>query len=166
MLWWSQAFSLFSFLLKSENTQFDQFVNVSYFFSFLMKFHTFLTTHNFEKSLCSRNFLTTIFQTVPLFFQRRRFFWRNCLIQYFYVQLSLLPFPFPYFFLPSFLFISLTTKQDISFQIQLIKKKCFEDINKKILNLVRMKCKIHVLHHPIRDVTSAFYLKLSTSYHN
>ena len=136
------------------------------FFSFLMKFHTFLTTHNFEKNLCSRNFLSTILQTVQLFFQRRPFFWRNCLMQSFYVQLSLLPFPFPCFFLPSFLFISLTTKQDISFQIQLIKKKCFEDIDKKSLNLVRMGCKIHVLHHPIRDVISTFYLKLSTSYHN
>ena len=132
MLWWSQAFSLFSFLLKSENTQFDRFTNISYFFSFLIKFHTFLTTHNFEKSLCSRNFLTTIFQTVPLFFQRRRFFWRNCLIQYFYVQLSLLPFPFPYFFLPSFLFISLTTKQDISFQIQLIKKSVLRILIKRV----------------------------------
>ena len=165
MLWWSQTFSLFSFVLKSENTQFDWFTNISYFFSFLMKFHTFLTTHNFEKSLCSRNFLSTILQTVPLFFQKRHFFWRNCLMQSFYVQLSLLPFPFPYFFLPSFLFISLKTKQDISFQIQLIKKK-FENINKKSLNLVRMWCKIHILHYPIRDVTSTFYLKLSTSYHN
>ena len=131
-----------------------------------MKFHTFLTTHNFEKSLCSRNFLSTILQTVSLLFQRRPFFWRNCLMQSFYVQLSLLPFPFPYFFLHSFLFISLTTKQDISFQIQLIKKSVFEDINKKSLNLVRMRCKIHVLHHPIRDVTSAFYLELSILYHN
>ena len=136
------------------------------FFSFLMKFHTFLTTHNFEKSLCSRNFLSTILQTVPLFFQRRPFFWRNCLMQSFYLQLSLLPFPFPYYFLPSFIFISLTTKQDISFQIQLIKKKCFEDINKKSLNLVRMGCKIHIFYHPIRDVTSIFYWKLSTLYHN
>ena len=48
-------------------------------FSFLMKFHTFLTTHNFEKSLCSRNFLSTIFQMAPLFFQRRPFFRRNCI---------------------------------------------------------------------------------------
>ena len=157
----------FSFLLKSENTQFDRFANISYFFfSFLMKFHTFLTTHNFEKSLCSRNFLSTILQKAPLFFQRRPFFWRNCLMQSFYLQLSLLPFPFPYFFLPSFFFISLTTKQDISFQIQLIKKKCFEDINKKSLNLVRMGCKIHIFYHPIRDVTSIFYWKLSTLYHN
>ena len=137
------------------------------FFLFWWSFILFSkTTHNFEKSLCSRNFLSAILQMVPLFFQRRHFFWRNCLIQYFYVQLSLLPFPFPYFFLPSFLFISLTTKQDISFQIQLIKKKCFEDINKKILNLVRMECKIHILHHSIRYVASAFYLKLSMSYHN
>ena len=135
------------------------------FFSFLMKFHTFLTTHNFEKSLCSRNFLSTILDTVPLFFQRRPFFWRNCLMQSFYVQLSLLPFPFPYFFLPSFLFISLTTKQDISFQIQLIQKSVLRILIKS-LNLVRMGCKIHVLLHPIRDVTSAFYLKLSTSYYN
>ena len=138
----------------------------TFFFSFLMKFHTFLTTHNFKKSLCSRNFLSTILQTVPLFFQRRPFFWWNCLMQSFYVQLSLLPFPFPYFFVPSFLFISLTTIQDISFQIHLIKKKCFEVINKKCLNLVRMGCKIHVLHYPIRDVTSTSYLKLNISYHN
>ena len=115
----------FQFSIKSEKTQFDRFTNISYFFSFLMKFHAFLTTHNFEKSKCSRNFLSTILDTVPLFFQRRPFFRRNCLMQSFGVQLSLLPFPFPfpYFFLPSFLFISLTTKQDISFQIQLIKKK-------------------------------------------
>ena len=153
MLWWSQAFSLFSFLLKSENTQFDRFNNISYFFSFLMKFHTFLTTPNFEKSLCSRNFLSTILQTVPLFFQRRPFFWRNCLMQsfyiqlsllpfpfpyfflpsfLFYIQLSLLPFPFPYFFLPSFLFISLTIKQDISFQILLIKKSVLRILIKRV----------------------------------
>ena len=103
------------------------------FFSFLMKFHTFLTTHNFEKSLCSRNFLSTILQTVPLFFQKRPFFWRNCLMQSFYVQLSLLSFPFPYFFLSSFLFISLTTKQDISFQIQLIKKSVLRILIKRFL---------------------------------
>ena len=156
----------FQFSIKSEKTQFDRFTNISYFFSFLMKFHAFLTTHNFEKSKCSRNFLSTILDTVPLFFQKKLFFWRNCLMQSFYVKLSLLPFPFPDFFLSSFLFISLTTKGDISFQVQLIKKKCFEDINKKSLNLVRMGCKIHILHHPIRDVTSSFYLKFSTSYHN
>ena len=123
------------------------------FFSFLMKFHTFLTTHNFEKSSFFKNFLSTILHTIPLFFQRRPFFWRNYLMQFFYVQLSLLSFPFPYFFLPSFLFISLITKQNISFEIQLIKKRCFEDINKKSMNLVRMRCKIYVLHHPIRDIT-------------
>ena len=133
MLWWSQAFSLFTFLLKSENTQFDWFTNISYFFSFLMKFYTFLTTHNFEKNLCSRNFLSTILQTVPLFFQKRPFFWRNCLMQSFYVQLSLLSFPFPYFFLSSFLFISLTTTQDISFQIQLIKKSVLRILIKRFL---------------------------------
>ena len=133
MLWWSQAFSLFSFLLKSENTQFHQFANISFFFfSFLMKFHTFLTIHNFEKSLCSRNFLSTVLHTIPLFFQGRPFFWRNCLMQSFYVQNSLLPFPFPYFFLPSFLFISLTTKQDISFQIQLIKKSVLRILIKRV----------------------------------
>ena len=43
---------------------------------------------------------------------------------------------------------------------------CFKDINKKSLNLVRMGCTIYILHNLIRDVTSAFYLKLSTSYHN
>ena len=101
-------------------------------FSFLIKFHTFLITHNFEKSLCSRNFLSTILHTVPLFFQRRHFFRRNCLMQSFYVQLSLLPFPFPYFFLPSFFFISLTTKQDISFQIQLIKKRALRILIKRV----------------------------------
>ena len=132
MLCWSQEFSLFSFLLKSENTQFDWFTNISHFFSFLMKFHTFLTTHYFEKSLCSRNFLSKILQTVPLFFQRRPCFWRNFLMQSFYVQLSLLPFSFPYFFLPSFLFISLTTKQDISFQIQLIKKSVLRILIKRV----------------------------------
>ena len=132
MLWWSQEFSLFNFLLKSENTQFDRFANISYFFSFLMKFHTFLTTHNFEKSFYSRNFLSTILQSVPLFFQRKPFFWRNCLMQSFYVQLFLIPFPFPYFFPPSFLFISLTTKQDISFQIQLIKKSVLRILIKRV----------------------------------
>ena len=132
MLWWSQAFSLFSFLLKSENTQFDRFANISYFFSFLMKFHTFLTTHNFEKSKCSRNILSTILDTVPLYFQRRLFFWRNCLMQSFYVQLSFLPFPFPDFFLSSFLFISHTTKGDISFQVQLIKKSVLRILIKRL----------------------------------
>ena len=102
------------------------------FYFFLIKFHTFLTTHNFEKILCSRNFLSTIFQTVPLFFQRRHFFWRNCLMQSFYVQLSLLPFLFTYFFLPSFFFISLTTKQDISFQIQLIKESVLRILIKRV----------------------------------
>ena len=100
-------------------------------FFFWMKFHTFLITHNFEKSLCSRNFLSTIFHTIPLFFQKRPFFWINCLMQSFYVQLSLLPFPFPYFFLPSFFFISITTKQDISFQIQLIKKRVLRILIKR-----------------------------------
>ena len=105
---------------------------ILFFFSFLMKFHTFLTTHNFEKSLYSKNFLSTILQMVPLFFQRRPFFWRNCLMQSFYVQLYLLPFPFPYFFLSSFLFISLTIKQDISFQIQLIKKSVLRILIKRV----------------------------------
>ena len=94
-----------------------------YFFSLLMKCHTFLTTHNFEKVCVLEIFLAQSFiYIVPLFFQRRPIFWRNCLMQSFYVQLSLLPFLFTYFFLPSFFFISLTTKQDINFQIQLIKK--------------------------------------------
>ena len=160
--------SVFTFQFSIKKWEYTIWLIRQYFilfFSFLMKFHTFLTTHNFEKSLYSRNFLSTILDTVPLFFQRRPFFWRNCLMQSFYVQLSLLPFPFPYFFLPSFLFISLTTKQDISFQIQLIQKSVLRILIKS-LNLVRMECKIHVLLHPIRDVTSAFYLKLSTSYYN
>ena len=165
MLWWSQAFLLFNFLLKSENTQFDRFANISYYY-FLMKFHTFLTTHNFEKSLCSRNFLNTIFQTVPLFFQRRPFFRRNCvnailLCTTLSSALSILSL-FPLFF-PFHLSCNQT---GYYFPNSANKKKWFEDINKKNLNLVRMKCKIHILHHPIRDVASAFYLKLSTLYRN
>ena len=111
-------------------------------------------------------FLTQSFRQSHYFFKEDLSFEEIVLMQSFYVQLSLLPFPFSHFFLSSFLFISLATKQDITFQIQLIKKKWFEDINKKNLNLVRMKCKIHILHHPIRDVASAFYLKLSTLYRN
>jgi len=34
----------------------------------------------------------------------------------------------------------------------------------KSSNLVRMRCKIHVLHHSIRNTTSAFSLRLNTSY--
>ena len=133
MLWLSLVFSLFSFLLKVRiNNLIDSPIFHTFFFSFLMKFHTFLTTHNFEKSLYSKNFLRTILQMVPLFFQRRPFFWRNCLMQSFYVQLYLLPFPFPYFFLSSFLFISLTIKQDISFQIQLIKKSVLRILIKRV----------------------------------
>ena len=159
-------FSVFYKKVRIHNlTDSPIFHTFFFFFSFLMKFHTFLTTHNFEKSLYSKNFLSTILDTVPLFYQRRPFFWRNCLMQSFYVQLSLLPFPFTYSFLPSFLFISLTTKQDKRFQIQLIQKSVLRILIKS-LNLVRMGCKIHVLHHPIRDVTSAFYLQFSTLYHN
>ena len=160
----SIAFSLFSFLLKVRIHNLVDSPIIHTFF-FWKKFHTFLTTYNFEKSLRSRNFLSTIFDMVRLFFQRIPFFWRNCLMQSFYVHLSLLPFSFPLFFLTSFLFISLTTKEDISFQVLLIKKKCLEDVNKKNLNLARMGCKIHGLHYPIRNVTSVFYLKFSTSHH-
>ena len=133
MLWWSQAFSFFSFLLKSDNTHLtDSLIFHTFFFSFLMKFHAFLTIHNFERSLRSKNFLSTILDMVPLFFQRIPFFWRNCLMQSFSVQLSLLSFPFPYFFLPSFLFISLTSKHDISFKIQLIKKSVLRILVNKV----------------------------------
>ena len=123
MLWLSLTFSLFSFLLKVRihNLIDSPRFHTSFFF-FLMKFHTFLTTHNFEKSLRSRNFLSTILYMVLLFFQRIPLFWKNCLMQSFYVQLSFLPFPFPEFFLSSFLFISLTTEGDNSFQVQLINK--------------------------------------------
>ena len=122
MLWLSLAFSLFSFLLKVRvNNLIDSPIFHTFFF-FLIKFHTFLTTHNFEKSLRSRYYLSTILDMVLLFFQRIPFFWRNCLMQSFYVQLSFLPVPFPDFFLSSFLFIFLTAKGDISFQVQLIKK--------------------------------------------
>ena len=128
MVWWSQAFSPFSSLLK---VRIQNLTDSPIFQTFsIMKFHTFLTTHYFEQSKCFRNLFSTILDTVPLFFQRRLFFWRNSLMQSLYVQLSFLPFLFPDFFLSSFLFISLTTKGDISFQVQLTKKKCFEDINK------------------------------------
>ena len=128
MVWWSQAFSPFSSLLK---VRIQNLTDSRIFHTFfIMKFHTFLTTHYFEKSKCFRNLFSIILDTVPLFFQRRLFFWRNSLMQSLYVQLSFLPFLFPDFFLSSFLFISLTTKGDISFQVQLTKKKCFEDINK------------------------------------
>ena len=130
MLWWSQAFSPFSSQLKVRIQNLTDSPIFHTFFFFFIKFHTFLTAHNFEKSLRSRYYLSTILDMVLLFFQRIPFFWRNCLMQSFYVQLSFLPVPFPDFFLSSFLFISLTTKGDISFQVQLTKKKCFEDINK------------------------------------
>ena len=130
MLWLSLVFSLFSFLLKVRIHNLIDFPIFHTFFFFLMKFQTFLTAHNFKKSLRSRNFLSIIIDMVALFFERIPFFWRNCLMQSFYVQLSFLPVLFPDFFLSSFLFISLTTKGDISFQVQLIKKKCFEDIIK------------------------------------
>ena len=124
---------IFQFSIKKWQYSFDQFANISYFFfSFLMKFHAFLTIHNFERSLRSKNFLSTILDMVPLFFQRIPFFWRNCLMQSFSVQLSLLSFPFPYFFLPSFLFISLTSKHDISFKIQLIKKSVLRILVNKV----------------------------------
>ena len=135
------------------------------YFLFWLSFILFSQLIILRKVCVLEIFLSQSFRRSHYFFKEESF-WRNCLMQSFYIQLSLLPFPFPYFFLPSFLFISLTTKQDISFQIQLIKKSVFEDINKKSLNLSRMGCKIHVLHHPIRDVTSSFYLKFSTSYHN
>ena len=95
-------FHFFNFLLKSENTQFDRFANISYVF-FFDEVSNFLTTYNFEKSLCSRNFLSTILQMVPLFFQRRPFFWRNCInaIRLCTILSSSLSLPllFPLFFL-------------------------------------------------------------------
>ena len=129
--------SIFTFQFSIKKWEYTiwpirQYFILFLFFPFLMKFHTFLTTHNFEKSLYSKNFLSTILQMVPLFFQRRPFFWRNCLMQSFYVQLYLLPFPFPSFFLSSFLFIFLTIKQDISFQIQLIKKSVLRILIKRV----------------------------------
>ena len=125
MLWWSQAFSPFSSQLKvriQNLIDLPIFLTFFFFFFFFMKFHTFLTAHNFEKSLRSRNFLSTILDMVQLFFERKPFFWRNCLMRSFYVQLSFLPFSILDFFLSSFVFISLTTKGNISFQVQLIKK--------------------------------------------
>ena len=130
MLWWSQAFSPFSSQLK---VRIQNLTDSPIFHTFfIMKFHTFLTTHYFEKSKCFRNLFSTILDTVPLFFQRRLFFWRNSLMQSFYVQLSLLSFPFLDFFLHSFLFISLITKYDISFQIQLIKKSVLRMLIKRV----------------------------------
>ena len=165
MLWLSLAFSLFSFLLK---VRIHNLIDLPIFrtFFFLMKFHTFLTTQYFEKSLCSRNFLNTIFRTVPLFFQRRTFFLKklfNAILPCTTLSSSLFP---PVLFPPFFPFHLPYNQIGYWFPNSANKKKCSEDINKNSLNLVRTWCKIHVLHHPIRDVTSAFYLKLSTSYHN
>ena len=130
MLWLSLAFSLFSFLLKVRiHNLIDSLIFHTFF---LMKFHTFLTAHNYEKSLHSRNFLSTILDMVKLFFERIPFFWRNSLMQSFYVQLSFLPFPLLDFFLSSFLFISLTTKGDISFQVQLIKKSVLRILKNRV----------------------------------
>ena len=122
MLWLSLVFSRFSFLLKVRIHNLIDLPIFHTFFFFLMKFQTFLTAHNFEKSFRSRNFLSIIIDMVPLFFERIPFFWRNCLMQSFYVQISFLPFPFTDFFLSSFLFVSLTSEGDMSFQFQLIKK--------------------------------------------
>ena len=136
MLWWSQAFLLFSFLLKSENTKFDRFVNISFFFFlFWSSFILFSQPIILRKVCVLEIFLAQSFRRshyFSLFFQRRPFFWRNYLMQSFYVQFSLLHFPFPYFFLPSFLFISLTTTQDISFQIQLIKNSVLRILIKRV----------------------------------
>ena len=73
--------SIFTFQFSIKKWEYTIWQICQYFilFFFLIKFHTFLTTHNFEKSLCSRNFLSTILPMVPLFFQRRPFFWRNCI---------------------------------------------------------------------------------------
>ena len=73
--------SIFTFQFSIKKWEYTIWLIHQYFilFLFLVKFHTFLTTHNFEKSLCSRNFLSTILQTVLLFFQRRPFSWRNCI---------------------------------------------------------------------------------------
>ena len=103
-----------------------------FFFLFWWSFILFSQPIILRKICVLEIFLAQSFKRSHYFFQRRQFFWRNCLMQSFYVQLSLLPFPFPYFFLTTFLFISLTTKQDISFQIQLIKKKCFEILRKRV----------------------------------
>ena len=132
MLWWSQAFSLFSFLWKSENTQFKWFANISYFFFlFWWSFILFSQPIILRKVCVLEIFLSQSFRRSHYFFKEESF-WRNCLMQSFYIQLSLLPFPFPYFFLPSFLFISLITKQDISFQIQLIKKSVLRILIKRV----------------------------------
>ena len=129
------------------------------FFLFWWSFILFSQLIILSKVCVLEIFLAESFTRFHYFFKEDLSLEEIVLMQSFYVQLSLLPFPFLYFFLPSFIFISLTTKQDISFQIQLIKKKSFEDINKKSLNFVRMRYKIHVLYHPIRGYHVNFLLK-------
>ena len=106
-------------------------------FSFLMKFHTFSQPLILRKVCVLEIFLAQSFRWSHYFFKEDLSFEGIVLMQSFYVQFSLLPFPFPYFFLSSFLFFSVTTKQDISFQIQLTKKSVLSILIKS-LNLVRM----------------------------
>ena len=94
-----------------------------FFFLFWWSFILFSQPIILRKVCVLEFFLAQSFRWSHYFFKEDLSFEEIILMQSFYVQLSLLPFPFPYFFLPSFLFISLTTKQDIGFQIQLIKKK-------------------------------------------
>ena len=129
------------------------------FFLFWWSFILFSQSIILSKVCVLKIFLTQFFRWSHYFFKEDLSFEEILLIQSFYVQLS---FPFPsltFSSLPSFFVISLTTKQDISFQIQLIKKKCLEDINKNNPNLVRIWCKIHTLYHPIRDYHISFLLK-------
>ena len=125
--------SVFTFQFSIKKWEYTISPIRQYFFFFFFFWLNFIL---FSQSIILRKVcdleIFLILQTIRLFFQRRPFFWRNCLMQSFYVQLSLLPFPFPYFFLPSFLFISLTTKHDISFQIRLIKKSVLRILIKRV----------------------------------
>ena len=80
----------------------------------------FFSTKKWENIICSIRQYFTLFlfdevlyfflvqsfrwSCTLLFFQRRIFFWRNCINTSIYLQLALLLFPFPYLFLPCFLF--------------------------------------------------------------
>ena len=134
LIWAMMVSSIFTFQFSIKKWEYTTWLIRQYFILFFLFWWSFILFSQtiILRKVCVLEILSTILQTVPLFFQRRPFFWRNCLMQSFYVQLSLLPFHFPYFFLPSFLFIFLTIKQDISFQIQLIKKSVLRILIKRV----------------------------------
>ena len=122
-MWWSQVFSLFQFSIKKWEYTIRPICQYFILFLFWWNFILFSQPIILRKVCVLEIFLAQSFRRSYYFFKEDLSLEEIVLMQSFYVQLSLLPFPFTYFFLSSFFFISLTTKQDISFQIQLIKKK-------------------------------------------